>query len=149
MPTFKDMNSLMAYVQKMAMETLQSDVVPVVKEEYKKHIQSDVYDVYDPKRYDRRNSLLDDNNILSEQVDQNTISITDIAEPNTSVKGTDNSGKQLMWWIEEGLIYPLAGGGVWSEARPATANTVEDLKSTEKHVQAMKQGLRKKGIMTK
>ena len=142
MPIFQSTAELFSYLSKNIKDTLEDDVFEAVRDVEQKHIDSDVYDVYDPLYYERRDTaggLIADQNIIKTMLNDSTLMVENTTR---SDKGDFN----LPQWIEEGLI---KGFGSYAEPRPFTQNTAEDLQSNRQHVGAMKNGLNKRKISTK
>lgn len=145
MPVFKDLNSFMVHVQKMALEAMQDEGKEEVIKTNIKRNEQDIYS-YEPQGYERRNTLTDENNFVSEMVDKDTMVVYNNAEPNTPIGSGSVSGWQVSLMVEEGRVSDMFGEGFWTKPRPATANTVEELKSSKAHIKAIQEGLRKRGI---
>lgn len=127
-------------------EVAQNECKEIIRKTMQKHIDSDIYDKYDPTQYDRRD--MDGGFIADENIDIDinssnngvNITATDIAT------GVDDAyGKPIIGIIETGIGY------TWSHqppARPFLERTAEELKGG-KLEQALKNGLKKRGINTK
>lgn len=149
MPTFKDLNSLMAHVKKMAMDAARDEGAKQVIKTQIKHNESDIYN-YSPSVYNRRGTLRRAENFVVDDIDDDTISVYNDEEPDYAVvDGYDSSQYQLQWLVEEGASPAPFGEGVWTEPRPAVKNTYEDLKNGNELISAVKSGLKKRGLTVK
>jgi len=157
MATYNNLGSLFAAIKGAAREALQNEVYEKVKSVEENHISSDVYGAYSPTMYERRGAgggLLADENIIGEMVSDDTLSVRNTASPSPSVLGTaysPSSDTTFAGWIENGEVNNIFNGtdAPWTEPRPFTQNTVEELQQTKEHVQALKAGLRARGISCK
>ena len=74
-----------ADVKKAVVDTLQNEVFELVKDIVLSHVQTDVYDVYNPKIYERRydhEGLGDENNVAYEIENDETLVVWNIAKYN-------------------------------------------------------------------
>lgn len=159
MATFKSIDDLMKYIQTAVTDSLQNETKEAVREEYKARINEDVYKSYTPSIYPRRGEnggLLADENIIGEMLDGNTLSVRDVAVPNVSLTDpktpyTPDNDTRFASWIEEGNVPNIFNDGnyAWMEPRPFTQNTINELERNKAHVEAMKKGLKIRGIDTK
>lgn len=136
---------------------LLTDVSHTVTEVMIDHIARDVYDVYLPNQYTRREDnggLIDPNNINS-SIEKNTL----VVENNTlgapeygidnKVFPSQNKDKEIAGVIETGKGYDIHSWEYDGVPRPFIQNTREDLKNNKYHVKALKQGLKKQGLEVK
>lgn len=134
------MRELNAYLQKQVQATLENEVAETVKDVMQDHIQKDVYDVYTPKQHIRdgyNGGLIDRDNIESRSI-KDGIEVENI---------TKHDGKYIPAVIETGEGYTYSGYGYeYEEPRPFIANSRMDLQKNKQHVQALKDGLKEKGI---
>ena len=163
MAEVKSWNALMNAVKKRVEQTLKNEVFEEVRDVYQKHIDEDVYDVHSPTVYQRRDiggGLIADENIIGD-VNDFVLAVKDIAPLNTSIS---NSGKQKSYSdtylaniIENGLANTGHAKNLfnrdmssepWANPRPFTQNTINDLKTNKQHIEALKEGLKKRGIKT-
>jgi len=154
--SFKNLKELESYIQQQLNETLKDEVFEEVRDTIQKHIDSDVYDVYSPTVYNRRETsggLIADENIVGETISDGMIEIKDIASPSKSIKGTtyDNSNPTMFSrWINDGLvpnIFNNKDGYPWTEPRPFMDNAREDLSNNNQHFEALKRGLKKRKVL--
>jgi hypothetical protein len=134
-----------------------NSILSVVKNELKeetintvkKHIKSDVYDVYSPKEYERKSYL--ENSLVGNVQSNNQIALLTIEHdenlmPYKSV--VDESpvdGNDVATWIENGQIYPLWGsksGYTYLKPRPYMKNAEEEI--LQRVVDIIADGLEKK-----
>ena len=78
MPTFKSYSKARAYVEKAVSEALANEVNSAVQKVEKDVIRKTVYQAYEPKVYQRRNSLYN----LEGTVAGKTLEVKTLAEPN-------------------------------------------------------------------
>lgn len=138
---FKDIKSLFSFLEKQAQSTLRNEGAQVAVETMQEHIQSDVYDAYDPMNPENRrmfnDGLIDPKNIEIEVVDGNTISIENIAYDGT---------RNVPYIVESGEGYYSSAPNVLTRGRKFTGNARRELASTNRLKNAMKNGMRKRGI---
>lgn len=157
MATVKGWEQLTEALQKKVNATLEDNVFKAVKEVYLEHIESDVYDKYTPKIYERRHQsggLADEHNITGKMV-EGTLEVMNIGMPNDSLFGKEFNSSyltQFASWIENGDAGKVFGGDFsgepWANPRPFTENTIKDLKQNKQHIKAFKEGLKSRGIKT-
>lgn len=133
---FKNLNELFKFVEKQVQSTLRDEVAKVAVETMQKHVQEDVYDVYEPVMYERTGRLKRE--IEVDVVDDNTIAIENARYEN---------GRNIAEIVETGQGYQYYFE-FYGEERPFTRNTREELKNTNKLKNAMAKGLNKRGIKT-
>lgn len=157
MPTFKTVTDLEKFLKAEISKTLKKDVFEQVKKVEQENIQDAVYDAYKPKVYKRRmyeDGLIADSNIIPVVIDNETIAVVNVAEPNPyTPQGRASVDKNLPELVEYGHdnghgSYDYSNGGAYLKPRPFTANTIDELRETNSHVKAMKDGLNRKGIKT-
>lgn len=165
----KNLKELKGELQKKVNKALQNDVAPVVKNTMIKHIDEDVYDVYEPSTYVRRfnhsgievQSPFDNTeNTGLEDIDN----IISIVQNDTLIVENDTLGsrfyrdKKGKWKTSKNYNQPIAevietghGYDVWDDAepRPFIKNTRNELRETGKHAEALKKGLEKQGLKVK
>jgi len=152
MAQYSSYEALLADLQKQVNETLVEDVAPVVKDVMRDNILNTVYSAYKPVKYIRRyndGGLIDNENIHSELVSDGTISITNDTPVNEEYGGDDSTMSLTEQIIEgKGYNYNLEGAA-YLEPRDFMEDTREELRQTGDHVEALKNGLRKKGFEVK
>lgn len=134
-----NLNALFNQLEKDIGSTLQNEVAETVKEEMQAAIQSTVYDAYTPKQYSRRLSdggMLDGKNIQT-MSDGHTLTVKNIAPLDNG--RTDYALDDIV----------VNGMGYMPYPRDFYSECAEQLKTSEKHVEALKQGLKKKGYGVK
>ena len=158
---FKDISSLLKYIQKQANEILVDEVAEEVGDIIHKHVISDVYGAYTPVEYQRRSDGISDrDNIVGELVGDGKIFVKNIAEPNESVFGTayaPGDDTEFSKWINYGLspmLYRGKDGNTHrlptnSPERPFMDNAREEVRQTKAHIKVLQSELEKKGIKTK
>lgn len=151
--TFKSYKDLEGFLKQKIKIVLENDVAEVIKDEIQSSISDEVYSVYEPKNYERRGytdgGLGDKNTMTVELVGDDTIKVTPDAERNTSYEfagvGYDTS-KSLAENIIEGYGNRAH---VWNQPRDFIEETKNNLKRNKHHVEVLKDGLEKYGIITK
>ncbi len=136
------------------------EVFEEVRDEEAATIYSEVYKVYIPKIYRRRGEsggMGDPHNIeiRGGTAKGGTMVVVNITEPNPGGCMNDSlvtTGKNLPELVEFGYGYkdyrydfPKAGA-TYMRSRPFTAKTIEHLKESGAHVDALKVGLKRQGI---
>lgn len=143
---FNNYADLVKYINKQLAKTLKNDVGNgVARKKLKENIQSEVYDKYpDPVMYERlrkNGGLIDDDNIIVEMVDDNTVSIE---------SRRMDEGRNVGVVVETGVGYnPEWPFPYTNKARPFTEITRDELENDGSVVQAIANGLRKQGIDVK
>lgn len=153
------LKELFAQIEQKINDTLQDEVKDKIKEFELKHIESDVYDKYEPKMYSRRrenDGLLDGENIKGELVSNGVLVVTNETMANPDLpngRQSKNSGEYLTPIIESGQGYndnfPDTGdylGRYYKVPRPFIENTRQELKSSKAHKTALMVGLKKRGV---
>jgi hypothetical protein len=129
---------LEAAINKKIASVLKNEIAKEVVETMQEHVQTDVYDAYDPvypeKRRMYNGGLIDPDSIEIQVVDDNTISVENIAY---------DGDKNVPLIVESGIGYTYAYHG---GARPFTEKTREELASTDRLKNAMKKGLKNRGL---
>ena|SRR5690625_1813083 len=141
MATFDDLGKLFSHIKKQVSDTLNNEVKETTVNHLKINIEQEVYDKYEPSRYVRlrdQGGLLDDRNIFQELVSPDTLSVRSIrSDRGKDVANIIETGKGYTWDWTVGTLPP---------PRPFHYQTFEDLERTLSHVEAMRQGLRRRGI---
>jgi hypothetical protein len=157
MPKFNNLDDLENYIREHLKDTLKNEVVQKIKEVEIEVIEKEVYDVYpNPKVYQRRGAnegLLDIRNIEANPLfNGNYYSIKNVTKKY-------QVNEYLAPLIEYGHTRAMALGDqgysfpnfqlAYMYPRPFTERTYERLASGKEHVEAMKEGLEKRGLDTK
>lgn len=146
---FSDWDSLIKAVDDKAENVLKKDVAPIAEELLRKHIKSDIYDVYTPREnawvngstYQRRHVL--EESITSFMSDKNTLLITSPATASPAiVKGWSFHNRYpgaFLKLLESGNM------GIWKRGfpRPAVSNTQDEIDQSPKIKSAIKQGIQR------
>lgn len=139
---------LVKSVDREAVSILLDDVLPVTKEVFKKHIQTDIYDAYTPtengwvggKTYERRYVLPD--NIIFVLENSDTLVVTSAATASKPIiRGytfEDRETGAFLHMIENGNM------GIWKKGfpRPVVKNTEKDFETNKKIEAAIKRGIK-------
>lgn len=147
MPTYKTLGEAVQYIRKSIADALNNEVFEAVKEAELSHITTDVYGAYPkPKMYDRRGSVggFSDPSNIKNVGSGLTLEVVNETPPNPEGNPPPTIDKDLAQVIESGDGYDYFSPG----ARSFHENTVNDLASSGKHVQALKNGLLRHGIKT-
>lgn len=136
---FNNLNSLFGYIEDSVKETLKEDVAETVKENMAEEIQANVYNAYSPLYYKRRGSQggLGDKSNMEAKVDGSTLTVKNITP-------LDNG--RTDWELDEIVC---KGYGNMPFARDFCGGTKERLEENGDHIEALKYGLKKRGIDSK
>jgi len=158
------LDDLQKALERQALEILATDVADTVKVVEAKHVQTDVYDKYNPRVYERREYLggLKDPDNLKVYKSKRANGWIGIEVVNETVSAIGNSkGKFISDIVEFGHDYGMEVlgygydfpngiyGWEYTQPRPFIENTINELERTEIHAVAMKQGLQRLGYETK
>lgn len=152
-----DWDQLIEEVNKKASKILEKDVAPVAEDILKKHIKSDIYDVYTPKEhgwvngttYERRNILKD--SVVSFLQGSNTLMVTSKKEVTASpavVKGWSFHNRYQGAFLK---LIESGNTGIWRNGfpRPAVSNTQAEFETSSAIKSAIKRGIQREiGIYT-
>lgn len=152
--SFNNLEDLFKALPSIIAESME-DVAPKIKEVESKHVQSDVFDKYDPYVYQRReNGGLDDVTNMPHKVYANRDIIK--LEIENTTRGSDDTSFYIAGLVEYGhqngygeYDYDYNRDGtqyLFLQPRPFMSNTVRELSTTKKHIQWMKESLRARGI---
>jgi hypothetical protein len=156
--SFNSKEALMAELTKIVSESMQKEVFEEVAATEQFNIIQTVYQAYpNPSVYERRGTsggLLDIENIEKDMVDPLTMSVQNTTPPNPYARDGASTDKDLPELIEyghgyKGYQYDYPGYPEYTTPRPFTANTIKDLEQSGAHIEAMKRGLRKRGLSVK
>lgn len=160
----KNLKELRKHIEKAISNSLENEVFEDVRETERRHVQTDVFDVYKPRVYHRREfypeeyvsygetgiGVKDERNIIFDPVKNGVLKVENVAKFNPRYK-TKNHGPGLVILIEyghgsRGIYYDYPKYPEYLSPRPFIANTREEIKQTKSHVKAMKLGLRRNKI---
>ncbi|MEM5009243.1 hypothetical protein WKH57_00850 [Niallia taxi] len=139
---YDNLDRLIKGLAKELEATMNDQVEKVARKKLKEQVDETVYKSYTPSQYVRTGGLIQDSNIKS----------------NVSAKGSDieltvqstrsEDGKDIAKIIETGRGYSWESSEIARSKmpRPFHAKTEEELASTGEHVQAIKNGLKQRGI---
>ena len=151
----KSLKELRKVVEKAIDNSLENEVFETARSEEIKSIETDVFEVYTPAMYERRDAdgIDDEKNIVHDAVKNGTIKIENITEFNPEYK-TANLGAGLPVLIEYGhggkhYYYDYPCSDEFCDPRPFIANTRERLKKSGKHKEALKNGLIRNHVKSK
>lgn len=134
--TFKNLNSLCRHIEKQIQDTMVNEVADTVKDNMTEAVHTSVYDAYSPEYYNRRmnNGGLSDTQNMEVTKIQNGISVHN-ATP------LDNGRNDYS--LDDIIVYGL---GNQPFERDFYTETAERLLENQEHTEALKQGLKKRGI---
>lgn len=144
---YDDVEELLKSLEADIEDTLMHEVLDEVKEIELRHVEDDVFDVYKPKIYERRDSggINDPDNIVG-TVQNMELEVENIT-PFASGYGTWNRGIGLTELINDGnstsgyfYDYP----GEFNQPRPFLDNTIEEIERTDDVEDALARGLNKR-----
>lgn len=146
---YDDAEDLLKELKTDIEDTLIHEVLDTVKEIELRHVEEDVFDVYSPKIYERRDSgeggIDDPDNIIG-TVQNMELEVENIT-PFASGYGTWNKGIGLAELINDGnstsgyfYDYP----GEFNQPRPFLDNTIEEIERTDDVENALARGLNKR-----
>lgn len=134
--TFNNLNDLFRYIERQTQDTMRNEVAETAKDAMSKTVNSAVYGVYQPEYYRRRGlngGLADKDNYTVEEI-HNGIIVT-----NDTPLDNGNNEPRLDDIICNGLGRQPFPRDFFSEAE-------NELLRTQVHKQALKKGLRDRGI---
>lgn len=142
-------SDLGAIIQPIVQQVLMEDVAPTVEDILRRHIETDIYDVYTPKvgrwvggeTYERSHTL--ESGVTSYMLDPETLIVTSFASADDPiVKGYEFSSNHPGAFLEL-----LASGdmGIWKDgfARPAVVNAQAEVDNSESVRRAIEDGVRR------
>lgn len=139
---FKSIEAALKFIEQQAQSVLKQEIAQKAVKTMQKHVQTDVYDKYEPKMYDRKGyqgGLIDEDNIEVSMIDDNTVSIENIRfDGDREVAEIVETG--------QGYTYSFEYSGV---PRPFTENTRKELQETNILENEMKKGLTRRGLDVK
>lgn len=146
---FSDWESLVSAVDAKATQILQRDVAPVAEDILKKHIKSDIYDVYTPKpngwvngtTYQRRNAL--EQAVTTIVQDKHTILVTSTATASPAVlSGWSFHNRYPGSFLK---LLEVGNMGIWRGGfpRPAVTNTQNEIDTSQEIKSAIQNGIQR------
>lgn len=134
--TFKNLNSLCRHIEKQIQDTMVNEVADTVKDNMTEAVHTSVYDAYSPQYYNRRMN----NGGLS---DTHNMEVTEIKNGISVHNATPLDNGRNDYSLDEIIVYGL---GNQPFERDFYAETAERLQENQEHMEALKQGLKKRGI---
>lgn len=151
----KNLKELRNYIEKCIDDSLENEVLKIVKKIEISHVEEDVCNVYSPSAYERRSNLgIDDSDNIVGNITQNgVLEVENITEFNLEYE-TENTGLGLVKLIEyghktSGYCYDYPKSDSFTDPRPFISNTKKEIKENKSHIIAMKSGLEKHKIKVK
>lgn len=154
-PDFSSIKDLEKYLTETVFKSaLEIEVADTVIKTQQKHIQSDVYDVYSPTVYERREDdggLIDAENFTSEMISSDTLAVVNNTKPNPYARDGATTNKNLPELVEFGhgyneYYYDYPSDPAFYLERPFTENTIKELEETKAYIKAFKRGLKREGV---
>lgn len=138
--SYSDIDLLLKDLKSDIEDVLMDEVLDEIKDIEIRHIEEDVFSVYSPSVYRRRQAdgLDDPDNIIGE-VNNMVLEVENITEF-TDWRGHAKRGKGLAEFVND-YDYP----GIIGQSRPFIDNTVDEIESTDRVDEALAKGLRKRG----
>jgi hypothetical protein len=133
---FKELEALINKKIRLAME---EDLAKQARMTLKEHVVEDVYSKYEPSMYTRTGGLLQDRNIDSHMIDDNTLSVRSTRE---------EDGRDIASVIEYGKGYSFDGLDERIGARPFHEEAKKEL-ANGLAKESLKRGLKKQGLDVK
>ena len=158
MPSFNSIADLEKYIRSAIKNSLKNEVFEKVRDVEQQHIDDDVYGVYKPAMYKRRDineGLIADKNIKKTMIGDDTLQVTNETKPNPigyPQSQVTTKGKNLAMLVEGGdgasgvYDFPSDDEDAYMNPRPFTQNTIDELAATGKHTKALQDGLRRNKI---
>lgn len=124
------------HIEKQIQDTMVNEVADTVKDNMTEAVHTSVYDAYSPQYYNRRmnNGGLSDTHNMEVTEIQNGISVHNAAP-------LDNGRNDYS--LDDIIVYGL---GNQPFERDFYAETADKLQENQEHTEALKQGLKKRGI---
>lgn len=143
MATAKNMKELAALINKQIKQSLKDDVGKKVVEVAKEHVQTDVYNVYSPKEYERTGKLKE-SFVVNETSDGIEIENTRKDGNRDIVEIIEHGHDESAQGYEYPVYYP--DGDNYIQERPFIENTRQQIKKENIHVNELKKSLNKNGF---
>lgn len=134
--TFKNLDILFKHIEKQIKDTMVDEVANAVKDNMAEAVQTSVYDAYSPMYYKRR---MQDGGII----DKNNMEVTETSDGIIvrDVAPLDNGRRDFS--LDEIIVN---GWGNQPFERDFYVETEDRLSENNDHVEALKKGLKKRGI---
>ncbi len=152
---FKSLSEFRKYIEKCIEGSLENEVFETIKNVELKHIKEDVLSVYSPKEYKRRSydGIDDEDNTTQDKIKNGVLEIKNITKFNPEYE-SENTGLGLPVLIEyghgeSGYFYDYAASDDFTNPRPFTENTIQEIKDSQKHVKALELGFKRNRINTR
>jgi hypothetical protein len=139
MPEFNSLKDLEKFLNEKIKKSLAKEVADVARDTMSDHVQSDVYNKYEPSQYQRTGDLYKD--ISTTMKNDNTLVIENTARD-------EESGRLIAPIVEEGVGYEWESSRIYQMQpfpRPFVENTAKELENG-KAKESLKQGLKRQGI---
>lgn len=144
---YDDVDKLLNDIKSDIEDTLADEVLDEVRNIELKHVEEDVFSVYNPKIYERRRvgGIDDPDNIIG-QVNNMELEVDNITKFNDGYFSS-NHGVGLADLINDGDSF---GGyfydypGEFNQPRPFLDNTIDEIEDTDSVENALERGLRKR-----
>ena len=142
--TFDNLSALSKYLNEAIADALDNEVAEEVKRTESEVIDRVVYQDYAPSMYVRRaNGGLGDTSNMEHEITDGYLVVRNLTPPNQDYRHNRLNSPYIASAVEHGERYDF-----WSDSypRPFTSETAKTLKVSKAHVQALRRGLKRKGI---
>lgn len=137
--SYSDIDLLLKDLKSDIEEVLMDEVLDEVKDIEIRHVEEDVFSVYSPNVYRRRQlDGLDDMDNIVGNVNNLHLSVENVTEF-TDWRGRSNRGEGLAEFVND-YEYP----GIIDQSRPFLDNTIEEIERTDSVESALARGLKKR-----
>lgn len=151
---FESLEALERYVLDKAKEAMMNEVATVIKKEQSQQVKREVYEKFEPVEYERRedDGGLSDIRNMETTIRSSTHSVTVTVKNKTkgnSDYGNNPNDKYIDGIIASGQGYQYHGVNskkTYERPRPVDEYTTDELERTKRHVSALIQGLKSRGI---
>lgn len=159
MATFKDLKSLFKHIEK-DIQSGMKDVGKEAKKVAQRHVDTDVYAQYTPKKYERSYQLRDSIDAFEANGKQGEYAVIiqhDTGEITSSRLPTYNHYSKTpgnydpdvsdfyMEWVHDGASGNAFGYGAWMLPRPYMKNAFKEIDMSKVHIKTLKDSLKSKG----
>ncbi len=154
MPKLSNLKDIESYLRQKIDEVLSDEVSKEVVKTESQQVKTVVYGNKEPSVYQRRkdNGGLSDIRNMVSIVKDGILEVKNITEVNP-IKKSDGSYFNNAFPTDYGLAeiveYGNKNGIIANPKRPFTQATKDDLEESKKHIEALKRGLKKRGVNSK
>lgn len=141
MPEFSSLADLERYLNDKIRNALETEVKKVAVQTMQSEVVTSVYDKYTPTQYERTGGLAQEQNIKSTLINDNTLEIENVRED-------EETGRLVAPVVESGTGYTWKESQIYKRQpfpRPFVENTAKDLEGGLAK-KALADGLKRQGI---